>query len=519
MNLAFSYLTDLLFCETTRVAEAAVVGSAPSITYKFTGSNTIGSYRNLSTVDAPAYSCGSLSAIRAFASDIAYIMSEDAYFGTVNSKFLKATTLGTNIPAVLLHGTLGVNVGGIYPAIGNFGGTPHILSYDPDIKRAGFWVTNQNLGSLTAVGSLSVTLGTYMASLETDGLTMYAMLPQGVYDFDTSPNIIVDTSRAEDLNCRQVIFRDELYFKNKQSVIKYTTPPQSVGYDLGDGLPSDKLGEITAWCASWRWLFASVKGATYSHILAYDGKGWQNYARIPTAGLWVREMFLNSNPDAIDRLWCIFGNYAYPGYFLNPMVNPLNAATYSYVPTGYFTLPMFDGGMAEELGAFYDENIIADGIVGSNRITCLYGLDGANPVTTLGVVATNTQALILGSPYGLEGYKIQPKFILSSATSGSTPIYQEAIIHYLKLPEDRESFEFTIDLKETAIKETRPLEAVIGSLNYERQKRTLMPFWYGIIPTKNVKVLEAPSAENIQEDKIFQGEREGLVTIRVAEIL
>lgn len=462
---------------------------------------------------------GTLCAVNAIGNkiDLAFLGARRGV-GGVHTQLFSIPTLGGGIGIPTISPGIGSDTVS-YVQIAYMGGTLHCLTYDNTLNQVCFFVDNDVGGSVTSVGTISTVVGSYLAPLMTDGLTMYAMLPEGIYDFDTSPNIIVDTSRAKDLNCRQVIFKDELYFKNKQSLIKYTTPPQSVGYDLGDGLPSDKLGEITAMCSSWRWLFTAVQGATYSHILTYDSKGWQYYARIPTAGLWVKDMFLSNSPDAIDRLWCIFGNYGYPGYFLNPMVNPLNAATYSYVPTGHFTPPIFDGGMAEEPGAFYDENIIADGMVGSNRITCLYGLDGANPVTTLGVVATNTAALIWGSPYGLEGYKIQPKFILSSATSGSTPIFQEAIIHYLKLPEDREAFEFTIDLNETASKEVRPLEAVIGSLNYERQKRTLSPFWYGVIPTKNVKVLEAPSAENIQEDKIFQGEREGFETIRVAEIL
>ena len=512
LDLPLPYLGDLLFAETQRG------GTIGARIYKFTAPFTLGSYNDLATSEPVGGSLmGSVSSIKAFGGKIAFTAVGRATHSVgIVDRLYFVPSLGavTKFTGETVQWEITAKS---RPQIGDFGGTCHVLVHQ--LNSFQFCIANADLGSLSGVATIPSPLGTYMASLETDGLSMYAMLPGGIYNFDDTPSKMIDTSRAEDLNCRQVIFKDQLYFKNKQSLIKYTTPLQSVGYDLEDGLPSDKLGEITAMCSSFKWLYAAVMGATYSHILTNDGKGWQYYARIPTAGLWVRNMFLNNAPDAIDRLWCVFGNYGYPGYFLNPMVNPLNAGTYSYVPTGHFTPPIFDGGMPEELGAFYDANIISDGMVGSNRITCLYGLNGTSPVTTLGVVATSTESLILGSPYGLEGYKIQPKFILSGVVGSSTPIFQEAIIHYLKLPEDREAFEFTIDLEQTAIRETRPLEAVIGSLNYERQKRTLMPFWYGQIGTKNVKILEAPSSETVENQQIYEGEREGFIRIRCAEII
>jgi len=352
---------------------------------------------------------------------------------------------------------------------------------------------------------------------------MYAQLPDGVYDFDDTPSKIVDTERVQDFNCVIEMFRQELYFKSKNSTLRYDGADlTSVGYDQKDGLSSDKIGQITAMCSSYKFLFAAVKGATYSHILSYDkdNSAWQYYSRIPTAGLWVRRMVLSDSPDAIDRLWVLYGNYAYPGYYLNPLTNPLQAATYAYVGTGHFTPPIYGGDLPEEGGAFYDVKYDLNGMGGSNIITSYYGINGANPVSTLGVVATTNFTHIMGSPYGVEANRIQPKFMLAGANSGTTPIYKSAVFHYLKDPTKRSIFDFSIDIDKSAQQGVRSREAVIGSLNYELSKRTLMPFWYGQMGTVNVKAMDMPFAEKVpNENAPLFAQREGIVQVRLAEIL
>ncbi len=280
------------------------------------------------------------------------------------------------------------------------------------------------------------------------------------------------------------------------------------------------MGEITAMASSWNRIFAAVQGATYSHILTMDtNKIWQYYTRIPTAGLWVRELFLSDAPDAIDRLWVIFGNYEFPGYFLNPMVNPLQAGTYSYVPTGHFTYPIYGGDLPEENGAFFDIAQTADGMGGSNIIHILYGINGDDPVTTLGVIATTNLAITFASPVGIEAHRLQPEFVLAGANSGTTPIFRQAIGHYLKQPDQRETYDLEIDLEQTSRIYVKSLEDVIGSLNSERETRTLMPFQYGQIATRYVLALNMPFDEETEDENIFGSEREGTARIRLAEIL
>jgi len=500
LELHLAYIDQLYFCQTQAPDDI-------SIAFKFTAPNTLGSYLKIAGDDGR----GSLMAIQAFGEDIVFSSNDSAKQEVAFVTGLGGAGLDGNVGSILTDGD-------VFPQFGDLGGTLHLLSYKSN--KAYFYTANQAFASLEYIASISTVIGTSLAPLVTDGLTMFANLPQGVYNFDMTPALVIDTSRAKDKNCMQAMFGNELYFKNKKSLIHYDgEDTEGVGYDLNDGLPTEQFGEITAMCSSWKYLFAAVKGGTYSHIFSRDeGGAWQYYARIPTAGLWVREMFLSDSPDAIDRLWCIFGSASHPGYFLNPMVNPLSAGTYQFVPTGHFGKPIFDGGMPEEPGAFYDEVVTCDGIGGSNKITCLYGLNGASPVTTLGVVDESREMLMFGSPYGIEGYRIQPRFLLAGANSGTTPIYRDATIHYLKLPREREAFDFSIDLEKTAVSQVRPLEAVIGSLDSERASRTLMPFWYGKVATKAVKVMQMPFSEETEEDRIFPTERTGIVGLRVAEI-
>ena len=487
-----------------------MVTTGTSRAFEFVPPNTLGSDTKLGGGNAETdVLCG----IKAFSSRIGLTHR----FG--GGSFFKFQTSIAGQPQGSLNLTHSGGVGSHRSVFAALGLTLNLACYDSD--SVVFYSANQILGSINQMGVAPANVpGSYPSPLVTDGLNMFAQLTDGVYDVDLSSSIAIDTSRALEKNGAMVMFRNELYFKNRKSLMHYDgSVPTSIGYDLNDGLPSDKDGEITAMVSTWKNIFAAVKGATYSHILSYDGDAWQYYARVPTAGIWIRDMVLSNSPDAIDRLWCVFGNHPYPGYYLNPMVNPLQAATYSFVGTGHFTPPIFDGGMSEERGAFYGLFVSADGMDGSNSIVPYYGINGDSPVTTLGVVATSGLRLDYGSDLGVECYRIQNKYMLTGANSGTTPIFREGVNQYLKLPRDRESFEFTVDLVKSSEPNTRPLEAVLGSLNYERGSRTLMPFWYGRVATKNVKVLAAPSFEEITEEDIFEGERSGFQRIKVAEIL
>lgn len=525
LSLAFQFLDQLYFVETER---SGTHSQPLSYAYKYTSPNTIGSFKSLAA--GVGTLTGSLNAVREFNGAIVFTANSTSSGTSSLHLYVIAGTLNNlSVGTRSGVGAIGVgNANGRFTQLADMGGTLHILSYLDG--RAYFAIADGNLnvltGSVNNVKNVSAGIGTQMAPLVGDGTTMYAQLPEGVYNFDTTPGIIIDTSRAKDKNCMQELFNNDLYFKSKTALKRYDgTDVTDVGYNLEDGLPSDKWGEITAMTSGGQFLFAAVKGGTYSHILTKDTAGvWQYYARVPTAGVWVREMFLSDAPDGVDKLWCLFGSYGYPGYFKNPLTDPLLAGTYSFVPTGHFTTPVYDGGIPEEPGAFYRLSTSINQVAGYNSLTAIYGLNGWPASTSLGVATTPSSplgtlyAMTFGSPYGVEGNKVQLTFLMAGSVRARTPEFESSILHYLKDPNKRYTYDFQIDIDKT-LRGWDSAEALIGSMNHEVNSKVLMPFHYGQIGTKHVKVVDAPGLENLAIDRVYDGERLGTVRMRLAEIL
>jgi len=481
-----------------------------SVAFKYTAPDTMGSYQRLTS--SPSYGFlaglkvveGRIIAASAFKGK--YIIS----VGSLGSEAKKGGAIHSGVATA-------VDV-----QIADIGGTIHTLALVPGNNEAYLYVNSRKFGwpSGTAanVATMSHFVGSYTAPLVGDGTSVYAMIPNSIWDFDMNPSMVVNNAADEEPNPYQSMFRGNLYFKNNYSLIKYGTTLESKGYNQKDGLPINLFGKISCMQETFKWLYAAVKGASYSHILTMDKDNiWQYYARIPSMGRWVKKMLISDQPDDIQRLFCLLDDGTI-GFYYNPTIDPRLAGTYPFVGTGHFTMPIFDGGMIEEPGAFYDMSVAGDAISDENIITCNYGLNGEDPTATLGVVATINSSLLYGSPYGVEGYRIQPKFTLQGANSGTSPFFNSAILHYLKIPDEREQFSFGIDLAETARQQTRPAETVIEELNAARRKKILIPFQYGKVATRAVKVTDMPAADDVEFDKIYSGERKGNIEVTVAEL-
>jgi len=505
LNLAIDYLNNIYFAETKRTPNSNL--------YKYTAPDILGSYR---VQPFRGNRAGSLCGIKSFGGKLVIL----------------GQTIGSNtIMDVGLVASLGVapaqscfvrncNPAGRFVQIAELNGTYHFSLYDnPNVNYRLLLDDGLVTGSLETVATYNDVVGTQLAPLVSDGVKIYTILPTGLYNFDYVPDVLVDTRISKDANPTLNLFQDTIYFKNKKSLIRFDgSSIANVGYDTKDGLASEKFGEITAMVSNFQWNFCAVRGATYSHILAMDGSHkWQYYARVPSPGLWIREMFLSNSPDAIDRLWIIYHNFAQPGFFYNPLVNPLQAGTYAFVPTGEFTPPIYDGGMAEINAGFYQMNVSGEGLSADNKITSFYGLDGVSPVTSLGVIGTNNLGLIFGSPNGVEGHKIQPRFMLTTGSTAQTPVFKSMVIQYLKDPDKREMYDFDIDLKKS-VNPQRGVEAIVGSLNYLANLKTLFPFNYSFVGTRYVKMLNSPFNEKNAFDTTFPSERDAFVHIKLAEM-
>lgn len=170
LNLAFAHLDDLYFVETTRDGTIQ-----PAVTYKFSAPFTLGSEVDLVTYGSTAF-VGSVSAVRAFEGRVAFIDNNSDIDRFHHFDFP---------PGSIGNSAAGIQVGSItniYPQIGNFGGTVHILYYDSVAQFVTFWLGDHLLAvpSASAVATIGAIYGSYMAPLVTDGVTMFANLPQGI---------------------------------------------------------------------------------------------------------------------------------------------------------------------------------------------------------------------------------------------------------------------------------------------------------------------------------------------------
>ena len=543
LGLAIDFQNNVYFAETTYVdgttsnLQGLTLSLIPTKLYKYTSPTVIGSYSNLGVISVylkndagdKNIQCGSLCGLYSEPNKI--IAALRCYQDSQS-----ISTINVNSTSIFYFDNIGSRAGG--NIMGSGPALVYIAPINPSMEitdKTGtlhfLWAEGNNMQmaimdagmtTIDRVASISSIIGTRIVPMITNGVDVYAQLSNGIYNFDNTPAVEINTKNAQEPNGAMELFLNRLYFKNRKSVIEYDgSDTISRGYDLGDGLIPEKYGEITAMCSSWKYNFAAVQGGTYTHILAMDRNlSWQYFARMPSPGLWVKKMFFSNSPDGIDKLWCIYHNYPNPGFFINPLSDPLAAATYSFVPTGQITMPLYGGDLPEESGAFYSTSIIGNGITPSNSITAQYYLNRLDvAVSTLGIIGTQIESLKFGSPYGIEGYKLAPSFILSSSNTGTTPVFKQAVIQYIKDPDIREQFDFTIDLNLTADNEVKSKESVLGSLSYELGKRTLMPFWYGNIGTRHVKVIDMPGEEDVIDQRILEGEREGQIRIVLGEIV
>lgn len=306
----------------------------------------------------------------------------------------------------------------------------------------------------------------------------------------------------------------------------------NIGLNQDDGVPSGRRTEVTALYTTPQHIYAGFMrdfGDIGGIVMCYDGYGWHYITEMPT----ISDFALINDMDVVgDELFMVgtgkfFGQppAPLPAYFVsgvmkNSFTRDRMTATY-----GELVLPVFNAGMPEFESGWYDLTIECDGLgTNNNKIDVYYGLDGAVPTALLGTATINgARILEFGNGLGVSGRSIQLKFALTRGTvPSSSPVlvtHHSPLLHYMKYPELRETFKFTIDFNKTGKKLNQPPGSVMGSLTNLRNSSMLVPFYYGITPTKNVKLVSWSGAESNTRSTQLQQEVSGLVDVTVMELL
>ena len=318
-----------------------------------------------------------------------------------------------------------------------------------------------------------------------------------------------------------------------------------IGMDIDDGVPSGWTPEVVALLPTPDFVFAACPRPVSSYagsgsivyresghcrVFAYDGYGWHYMTQLMATGPNndIVQLLPSHRGDGVPRLWMVptgAGTLAChgPSFIKYPMSHPLEQDGYVFATQGNLRLPIFNGGMPEYKGSFFDFVLEADELGSGRQIEVFYGLNGAEPTLSLGVATVDgTRILPFGSGLGVEGYSIQLDLQFTrGADSSKSPVlitHHSPLLHYMKFPSKRETYTFTIDLGNTKKSTQKPHKASLDNLSAVASSNVLVPFFYGHVATKNVKLVSMTSVET-SDDRIFMGDPSGFVEVVLAELL
>jgi len=299
-----------------------------------------------------------------------------------------------------------------------------------------------------------------------------------------------------------VVYNGSMVFQVQDALLAYSADGSvtDLGMNMFSGMPSDKQGNVEALCSSIRHLFAAVNQTGIRQIFSFDGIGWHWFGDTPTMGNtatsfgWLNmitnpsgtpQLMLNVEGDATSYVW------DYPD---SNLLYPPEGGTASFETTSKLITPEFDGGLPNQKGVAYGLSV--EGIFGAGRTATIsystYG--GAASWTALGQATTTGRVSFAFGTLGVPHDKIQFKFDLTGNAT-QTPVIRTAVLDYLKFPDVRDVYTFTVDLVKTYAGNLASVQTGLDALETIRDAYEMTPFRYGTMATINVKVLEMPAKE------------------------
>ena len=314
----------------------------------------------------------------------------------------------------------------------------------------------------------------------------------------------LDLFGLDDANNMQdvAVFNGSMVFAVQDSLLAYSADGSvmDIGMNLFSGMPSDKQGKVEALCSSVRHLFAMVNTSGVRRIYQFDGAGWHWFGETPTLGDTATSfgwLHMVKTPAGVPQLMVnvegasVAYTWDYPD--ANPLVLP-TGGTINWEATSHVITPEFDGGLPNQTGVAYKLSV--EGVFGSGRAATFYysTLGGATGWVALGQATQSGRTTFDFGTLGIPHDIIQFEFGLSGNAT-STPVIRTVVLDYLKFPEVRDVYTFTVDLVKTYGGNLASVQTGLDALASIRDSYPMVPFKYGDNATVNVKVLEMPSQE------------------------
>lgn len=225
----------------------------------------------------------------------------------------------------------------------------------------------------------------------------------------------------------------------------YGRTVDDIGPNRGEGLPSDRRGNITSAAPMFGTMAVSVSqyntSGQYATVLTTTAPGgsWHELFRAPYPDVWIQSLYYESIPGITNRLWFTMGDHVMYLHMPNNAQNPLNdyqyrpAAIFSgqyqlgmlYAPTAQVQFPWMDFG-APELDHYWSQLRVYNENLGSGPLKPGFGSNaGVGSIKWKATIWPSTEhdlTTITTSPYqfipiALDGNRIQLKAELRSSNA------------------------------------------------------------------------------------------------------
>lgn len=214
---------------------------------------------------------------------------------------------------------------------------------------------------------------------------------------------------------------------------------EDLGPNIGEGLPTDRKGQIVKLTGFPGRIFALIDGGTagYSALMERSGGGWHEVYRAPL-GQQIKGMSLQViEGSTIDRIWLYVGNISLWLPYASGAVNELTDTAYTYTHEGSIVLSRMHAGLPDVQKLVKTIKLWSDGLTYSVDnsaarvfINIDYRLNGDTAWTSLATNVTTSPitAIDFSSVYGLAGKRIQLRLKLQSDDNTQTPILLAALV-------------------------------------------------------------------------------------------
>jgi hypothetical protein len=319
---------------------------------------------------------------------------------------------------------------------------------------------------------------------------IYAATIYGLFVHDAENSQFIETdlqvpSHAENGRGTEA-FRGAIYFPAGHSVYEYRPGPQTLVRLIGDGLPSDRRGPITAMAKTHNDLLAGTNPSTGSGqaLTAYYGThpvtqlhqliaadsgipsllgwgggqpplglgGWEVKWASGTAGDAVDVIYVSHSAYNTYRAWWSSGGRVYYQQLPTDIVNPQQVSTQEYESSGSWDSPWFDATVSNQDKLALEARGETRNPTSSDTVTVYYATNRAESFTALGSTLSSADEHVLAFPNSSAATGVSFRDIrlrIVSARGGTvtnTPDVTKLALVYLRQYAFLLGFRMTLDL-------------------------------------------------------------------------